>query len=194
MKMYLKLVLPGTISCLLFSSAYGDDAPRVKIVSDGITKTVTDGKTGKLIEMPVKRQQRMAPARGTDAEQGTTRLNPVSVNARKVFNFEDLQNVQSQYLSKHYPGFTWVGPATVKKDDLFLQQVTFRTKDGTVKSVFFDVTACFKKMKRDKRLKREIDALEEAAIKEEKLIKEGEKAVEESKGKEPKDIVVKASE
>lgn len=193
--MYLKLVLLGTISCLLFSTAYGDETPtRLKIISDDVNKTyILDGKVIKVT--PIEGGKRAVAAARAVPDLKGSRQNPVDIDAKKVGNLEDLKNIQRQYLDKHYPGYTWAGPSTTKDQDRFLEMVVFRTKDGAAESVFFDVTECFKKIKRkDKGLKKEIEAREKSAIREEKLIKEGEKAVEESKGKEPKDIVVKGSE
>lgn len=155
------------MSCLMFTLAYAEDQPVMHIVSDG--KTITCIRDGKTISVrPVSEKVHIEPG------QKSSRTNPIVIDSRKVDTYDDLENIQREHLEKLYPRAEWVGPNTTKEQEQFLQQVTFRTKDGKVGSIFFDVTKCFKKLKKkNKELKEQIESFEAAAIRMERLIKNG---------------------
>lgn len=150
----------------MLTVAYSDDAPKLKIVLDG--KTVTYMRDGKTIAVkPISEKLRLAP------DQKGSRKNPIVIDAKKISKYEDLQDIQRKYLEEHYSGYEWIGPNTTKEQEQFLQKIDFKTKDGKSGSIFFDVTKCFKKLKKNKHLKEQIEFHEEEAIKSETAIKYG---------------------
>ncbi|MCC8147435.1 hypothetical protein [Akkermansia sp.] len=166
MKKYSKLAVAGTISCLMFTVAYSGNIPELKIITDG--EIVTCMRDGKVFSVrPVSEKLRLAP------DQKGSRKNPVVIDAKEVNKYEDLQNIQCKYLAEQYPGYEWIGPNTTKEQEQFLQKIDFKTKDGKLGSIFFDVTECFKKLKKNERFKKEIEFHEQEAIKAEEAIKRG---------------------
>lgn len=150
----------------MFTVAYSSDTPELKIICDG--KTVTLLRNGKVVSVrPVSEKLRLAP------DQKGSRKNPVVIDAKEVNQYEDLQNIQCKYLAEQYSGYEWIGPNTTKEQEQFLQKIDFKTKDGKSGSIFFDVTECFKKLKKDERFKKEIEFHEQEAIKAEEAIKRG---------------------
>lgn len=164
MKKYSKLAVMGAISCFMLNVAYSDDTPKLKIVLDG--KTITYIRDGKTIGVrPISEKLRLAP------DQKGSRKNPVVIDSKKVNKYDDLQNIQRKYLEKHFSGYEWIGPNTIKEQEQFLQKIDFKTKEGKSGSIFFDVTKCFKKLKKNKNIKKQIEFHEEEAISSETAIK-----------------------
>ena len=94
---------------------------------------------------------------------------PIKLNGQGIKNLEDLENLQYEYIDKHYKDYKLIGFYTKKQEDTFIRRVLI-IKDGKTIATEFDVTGCFKKLKaKDKAIKAELDELEKRLDRENSL-------------------------
>ncbi|KZE83797.1 hypothetical protein [Myroides marinus] len=73
----------------------------------------------------------------TVKEQGLTVETAIKVNS---------VTEEYQYLKKHYPNSQFLGQALINSDrDKYYDKLTFKTKEGETKSLYFDITSFFGK-------------------------------------------------